>query len=233
MNFFKSCAEFVKKHPFWTFGIIAALIVAGVFTGGMIFAAPAVFAGFAIAGACVASLLTLCSLTIGGVALTSCGSNGVNEDGNPYHNSNQDCGRIGLLLGIVGGVCVGFAVSLSPITGVVFCGIGLVTGLGALFGALATAIKKRCMNSTTSAPSSVMATSNTKLSSSHSPTPSNGGTKVIINAGININQAATSTPSPTPAATAINGPTVVNDPAFLVTAAAAGGANPTNTRPSI
>lgn len=232
MKFFRNCAEFVKKHPFWTFGILAALIVAGVFTGGMIFAAPAVFAGFAIAGACVASLLTFCGLCTGGVALESCGSNGVNEDGNSYHNSNKDCGRIGLLLGMLGGICVGIAVSLSPITGVVFCGIGLATGLGALFGALATAIKKRCTNSTTPAPSSGVATSNTKPDSPHSPTPSNGGTKAIIGAGININQATISTPPPAPVTTTVGSSiVVVNDPAFLV--AAAGGANPTKARPSI
>jgi hypothetical protein len=235
-KFFQGCAKFFKKHPFWAFGILAALIVAGVFTGGMIFAVPAVFAGFAIAGACVASLLTFCGLTFGGAGLASCGSNGVNEDGNPYHNSNSNCGSIGFVLGIVGGICVGFAVSLNPIAGVVFCGIGLVTGLGALFGALATAIKKCCTNSTTPAPSSGVATSNTKPASPHSPTPSNGATRAIISAGINI-QAASSASSAAPVPTAINSSTannsstVVNDPAFLV--AAAGGANPTKARLSI
>lgn len=119
MKWFTSFIDNCREHPALAFGILAALIAAGVFTGGAIYA-PVIFAGIVTAGAVIAGLF------VGWFSFAM--------------GDKMGSKPAGLVMGVGAGLATGFSVALNPLIGMIVCGMAVSSVCGFLARALGNLI---------------------------------------------------------------------------------------------
>jgi len=130
-KFYYKASRFVKKHPILIAAAIGLLVAAAIFTGGLVLV-PAAVGVMAVAGTYVGAFIG--GLILGG-ATAFCLSR------------KKTCsGFLASGLGMLGGVAAFIGLSLliatSPLTGIIFCGIGLVTVMSGIFAGIGACISK-------------------------------------------------------------------------------------------
>jgi hypothetical protein len=159
MDWFTSFIKNCRENPALAFGILAALIAAGVFTGGAIYA-PVIFAGLVTAGAVIAGL---CAGWFSFAMGDKMGSK-----------------TAGLVMGAGAGLATGFSVALNPLIGMIVCGMAVSSVCGFLASKL-TDLIGCCRRDSTQVSQSPTERGGAPGSSASSR-PVNGGTIPIMRA---------------------------------------------------
>jgi len=188
-NGFYSFIGFFRKHPILATALIAFIIAATVFTGGAILAAPVLAGALGIFGGVVGACLTvgLCLL------IHETGSDNFRKSG---------WGAFVVLGGIVGSFAICSAIISNPIAGLVFAGIGLVSGFTAICAGIGKWISscfksKATYSSVSIKPEPPTGSSSPKIGHSHLHIP--GGLSPNANETLEANPSSPSLTSCKPA----------------------------------